>query len=122
MFCPNYKIKEVFDGFNEMVEAFGGKALTEEEFKSSELRNQRTGLDFSAMEAAYRLYHRNGGNMLDKAPNGNESVLFYTLLDHFKGNRRKAIIAKANVYSKEFFNWFGDWTSENKESVSKVVD
>lgn len=122
MFCPNYKIKDVFDGFNEIVEAFGGKALTEEEFKSSELRNQRTGLDFSAMEIAYRLYHRNGGNMLNKAPNGNDSVLFQTLLDHFNGDRQKAILAKANVYSKQFFNWFGDWTSENKENVSKVVD
>jgi len=39
MFCPYYKNKEVFDGFNEIVEAFGGKALTEEEFRSSELRN-----------------------------------------------------------------------------------
>jgi hypothetical protein len=39
MICPYYKNKEVFDGFNEMVEALGGKPLTEEEFKSSELRN-----------------------------------------------------------------------------------
>jgi hypothetical protein len=39
MICPYYKNKEVFNGFNEMVEAFGGKPLTEEEFKSSELRN-----------------------------------------------------------------------------------
>jgi hypothetical protein len=36
--CPYYKNKEVFDSFNEMVEAFGGNPLTEEEFKSSELR------------------------------------------------------------------------------------
>ncbi|WP_277045363.1 hypothetical protein [Sharpea azabuensis] len=37
-FCPNYNIKEVFDGFNEIVEALGGKPMTAEEFKSGELR------------------------------------------------------------------------------------
>lgn len=121
MICPNISLKEVKDGFNEMVEALGGRPLTDEEFKSSELRNQRTGQDYSAMEAAYRSYHRNNGNMLDKAPNGNDSVLFNSLLEHF-GNRTEAIKAKANVYTNEFFNWFGDWTQEDKENVSKVVD
>ena len=112
MICPNISLKEVKDGFNEMVEALGGRPLTDEEFKSSELRNQRTGQDYSAMEAAYRSYHRNNGNMLDKAPNGNDSVLFNSLLEHF-GNRAEAIKAKANVYTDEFFNWFGDWTGES---------
>lgn len=121
MICPNISLKEVKDGFNEMVEALGGRPLTDEEFKSSELRNQRTGQDYSAMEAAYRTYHRNNGNMLDKAPNGNDSVLFNSLLEHF-GNRTEAIKAKVNVYTNEFFNWFGDWTQEDKENVSKVVD
>ena len=121
MFCPNYKNKEVFNGFNEIIEALGGKPMTEEEFRSSELRNKRTGLDYSAMEAAYKVYHRNNGNLMDKAPNGNDSVLFKTLLEHF-GDRAAAIVAKTNVYSDEFFNWFGDWTQDNKENVSKVVD
>lgn len=121
MFCPYYKNKEIFDGFNEIIEALGGKPMTEEEFKSSELRNQREGLDYSAMEAAYKIYDKNGGNFLDMTPNGKPSILFQTLLDHF-GNRKDAIVAKSNVYSDEFFNWFGDWTSENKENVSKVVD
>ena len=122
MFCPNYTNKEVFDGFNRMVEAFGGKPLTEEEFKSADLREQRSGLDYSAMEAAYRTYHRNGGNFLDKTPDGKQSILFKTLLDHFGGDINKAIVAKSNVYSDEFFNWFGDWTAEDKNDVSKVVD
>lgn len=122
MFCPNYKNKEVFNGFNEMIEAFGGKPMTEEEFRSADLRNERTGRDFAAMEAAYTVYDKNGGNFLDMAPNGNSSILFQTLLDHFGGDRNKAIVAKSNVYSDEFFNWFGDWTAENNEDVSKVVD
>lgn len=121
MFCPNYKNKEVKDGFNEIVIALGGEPLTDEEFRSSELRNKRTGVNYSAMESAYKVYHRNNGNLMDKAPNGNDSVLFKTLLEHF-GDRAAAIVAKTNVYSDEFFNWFGDWTVENKENVSKVVD
>ena len=109
MFCPNYKNKEVKEGFNEIVVALGGQPLTDEEFRSSELRNKRTGDDYSAMETAYKVYHRNGGNMLDLTPNGKHSVLFDTLLEYFNGDRESAIIAKSNVYSDEFINWFGDW-------------
>lgn len=114
MICPFYKNKEVFDGFNEIIEALGGKPMTEEEFRSAELRNQRTGRDFSAMEAAYTAYDRNGGNFLDMTPTGQPSILFQTLLDYFKGDKAKAIVAKTNVYSDEFFNWFGDWISPNE--------
>ena len=32
-----------------------------------------------------------------------------TLLEYFNGDRESAIIAKSNVYSDEFINWFGDW-------------
>lgn len=122
MICPYYKNKEVFNGFNEIIEALGGKPMTEDEFRNPELRKQRSGRNYSAMEAAYRIYDRNGGNMLDMTPQGKPSVLFQTLLDHFGGDRRKTLIAKSNVYSDQFFNWFGDWTSEEKEQVSKAVD
>ena len=53
MFCPYINNKQVVDGFNEMVQAFGGRPMTKEEFKSSSLRNQRTGLDLLAMKLAY---------------------------------------------------------------------
>lgn len=122
MICPYYKNKEVFNGFNEIVEAFGGKPMTEEEFRSADLRNERTGRDFAAMEAAYTVYDKNGGNFLDMTPTGKPSILFQTLLDYFGGDKTKAIVAKSNVYSGEFFSWFGDWTQDNKENVSKVVD
>ena len=68
MFCPYYKNKDVFDGFNSIIQALGGKPMTEEEFRSAELRNQRRGLDYSAMEAAYKAYHANNGNLMDLAP------------------------------------------------------
>jgi len=38
MICPYYKNKKVKDGFNEIVEALGGKPLTDEEFRSVDLR------------------------------------------------------------------------------------
>lgn len=119
--CPYYKNKEVFDSFNEMVEAFGGKSLTEEEFRSSELRRQRTGQDLLAMEHAYRCYHLNNGNFLDKAPNGKDSILFKSLLDLLRGDRKKAILEKGKVFSDDFFNWFGDWIND-PANASKVVD
>ena len=123
MICPYYKNSEVFNGFNEIIEALGGKPMTEEEFRNPELRNQRSGADYSAMEAAYRIYNRNGGNMLDMTPQGKPSVLFQTLLDHFCGDRTKAIVAKSNVYSDEFFNWFGNWTVDiNNDYILKDLE
>lgn len=120
MICPYYKNKEVFDSFNEMIEAFGGKPMTEEEFRSSELRNQRTGLDYSAMETAYRLYHKNGGNFLDLAPNGEPSILFQSLLDYCNGNRAKAIVLKSNAYSNSFIVKFGDWIQQDNTANNSV--
>lgn len=121
MFCPNYKNKEVFDGFNEIVEALGGKPMTEEEFRESALRNQRTGSDYDAMEAAYEIYHLNNGNLIDQAPNGNSSVLFQSLLKEFDGDRAQAIRAKSRVYSQNFRNWFGDWTSAYRGNVEEFI-
>lgn len=109
MFCPFYKNKEVFDGFNEIVEAFNGKPLTEEEFRSADLRLQRSGSDFSAMEIAYTVYDLNGGNTLDLAPNGEKSNLFESLLDYYDGNRTRAIRAKAEMFSKKFREKNRDW-------------
>ena len=122
MICPYYKNKEVFDGFNEMIEAFGGKPMTEEEFRSADLRNERTGRDFAAMEAAYTVYDKNGGNFLDMTPTGKPSILFQTLLDYFGGDKTKAIVAKSNIYSNEFINWFGDWTSNANDFNLDNID
>lgn len=95
--CPNFKNPEVAREFEELKNATSEKA-------------------------AYRIWSLNGGNAIDKAPNGAQSKLFDDLLSLFNGDKQKAIQAKAKVYSSSFFNWFGDWTSESKENVSKVVD
>ena len=118
--CPYYKNKQVFDEFNEIIEAFGGKPMTEDEFKSRDLRNQRSGQDLVAMEVAYMLWDKNNGYALDKTPEGKDSKLFEDLLE-IAGDRKSAMILKSNVYSDNFINWFGDWIEDRKNS-SKVVD
>lgn len=120
MICPYYKNNKVKEQFNEIITSLGGRPLTDEEFRSSDLRNQRQGIDYSSMESAYKIWHRNNGNPIDMAPNGKSSILFQTLLSHFN-NRAEAIVAKSKVYSDEFFNWFGDWVNDTA-NASKVVD
>ena len=130
MFCPNYTNKEVFDSFNKMIEAAGGRPMTEEEFRDKDLRNQRSGNDFFAMELAYTAYHRNGGNFMDKTPKGETSLLFQTLEDYFGKGSPEAIKQKMFVYSDAFIEWFGNWCGpmnvQDEEveygPISKVVD
>lgn len=71
---------------------------------------------------AYYLWDQNNGYGLDRAPNGAPSKLFSDLLSHYNSDRNAAIVAKAKVYSEAFKNWFGDWLSDDKTNVSKVVD
>lgn len=95
--CPNLSNPDVARDFNELVEATSEKA-------------------------AYAIWSLNNGNAIDKAPNGAQSKLFEDLFNYFDGDRVKAIRAKANTFSKPFMDWFGDWTAEDKEHVSKIVD
>lgn len=96
-FCPNKRSKE----FQELSSIFGE-------------------------DKAYFLWMRNKGNHLEKAPNGADSKLFRSLLDHFEGDRIKTLVAKSKTYTNEFFNWFGNWVEVDIEKdfgeVSKVVD
>jgi len=39
MICPYYKNNEVKEQFNEIITSLGGRPLTDEEFRSSDLRN-----------------------------------------------------------------------------------
>lgn len=83
--CPNTKNPDVAREFNELVQA-------------------------TSEAAAYHIWSLNNGNAIDKAPNGAESKLFQTLLEHYNGNRIKAIQVKAKIYGNSFIKWFGDWT------------
>ena len=95
--CPNLHNKQVANDFGELKDLFGE-------------------------DTAYLLWSKNNGYGIDKAPNGADSILFGELLNITNGDRTRAIILKSKVYSGEFLKWFGDWTSEDKENVSKVVD
>lgn len=98
MQCLNIKNKEVAALLKEYTKIFGNE------------------------DAAYYVLSENNGYGLDKAPNGEPSKLFSDLLEHYNGDRVAAIQAKAKTYSKSFKEWFGDWQSEDKTNVSKVVD
>lgn len=95
--CPNLHNKQVAQEYGELEDLFGP-------------------------DTAHLLWSRNNGYSIDKAPNGADSILFGELFHVTNGDRTGALILKAKVYSNEFLNWFGDWTSDNKENVSKVVD
>lgn len=89
--CPNFNNPEVAREFEELKNA-------------------------TSENAAYHIWSMNNGYNIDSAPNGEPSVLFQSLLDHYNGDRQKAIQAKAKVYSKSFIEWFGDWTKDDKEN------
>lgn len=95
--CPNLHNKQVAQEYGELEDLFGP-------------------------DTAHLLWSRNNGYSIDKAPNGADSILFGELLHITNGDRTRAIILKAKIYSDEFLKWFGDWTSKDKENVSKVVD
>lgn len=97
IFCPNFSNKQVKQEFDELVQAVGE-------------------------DMAYLLWDRNNGYALDKAPNGADSRLFKDLLDYYEGDRQKTLQIKGKVYLQQFKNEFGDWQSEDKTDVSKVVD
>ena len=96
MICPNLNDKTVKQQFTELVNAVGEVA-------------------------AYDIWNQNNGNAIDKAPNGAESKLFSDLLNYYNGDRNSAIKAKAQVYSKSFKSWFGDWLNSSEDS-SKITD
>lgn len=120
-FCPYYKDKEVFKQFNQIITALGGKPMSEEEFKSRELRNQRSGLDYSAMEAAYRMWELNNGHSYDKAPNGEDSIIFQSLLLKNNNDVNAAIRAKSAIYTKSFADKYGDWLGLNNENEIATI-
>lgn len=95
--CPNLHNKQVAQEYGELEDLFGP-------------------------DTAHLLWSRNNGYSIDKAPNGADSILFGELLNVTNGDRTQTLILKAKVYSNEFFKWFGNWTSEDKENVSKVID
>ena len=98
MQCLNVKNKEVAALLNEYTDILG------------------------SYDAAYYVLSENNGYGLDKAPNGEPSKLYNDLMTLHKGDHIMVIRSKSMVYSDNFKNWFGDWLSDDKTNVSKVVD
>lgn len=71
-------------------------------------------------DAAYYVISENNGYAIDQAPNGAQSKLFSDLLEHYNGDRAKAIQAKAKVFTDSFKNQFGDWLNVNTFNVSAI--
>lgn len=82
--CPLMSNKDVAREFNEIKDAVG-----------------QTG--------AYDIWSKNNGNGIDKAPNGEPSILFSKLLDICQGVRNVAIKIKSTIYKKSFLKSFGNW-------------
>jgi hypothetical protein len=103
-YCPNISDKEVVKEFNSIVEHFGGKPLTMEEFKNPELRDTRQGIDRTSMESAYFLWNKYAGNIEAIQKDGNyASIVNYTF---------KSVSILLSDKAKQIFNKGNknDWT------------
>lgn len=69
-------------------------------------------------EVAHTVWDLNNGHGIDKAPNGEPSILFQDLLDHFDGDREAAIKAKVMIFSTSYKTWSnGKDLDANKEPI-----
>lgn len=59
-------------------------------------------------EVAYTIWDMNDGHGIDKAPNGEPSILFQDLLTHFNNDRDVAIREKAKIFSSTYTEWSKD--------------
>lgn len=95
IYCPNLSDEKIKQEFEELVEVLGE-------------------------DNAYRIWSKNNGNSIDKAPNGEDSKLFKDLLELVDNDRNKAIELKAKVYSPEFTAWFGDWMVDKNDDLKRI--
>lgn len=73
-------------------------------------------------EVAYTIWDMNNGHGIDKAPNGEPSLLFNKLLEHFNNDREQAILQKAKIFSNKFQNNINNYTlDENSEPYMQDV-
>lgn len=107
MNCPNINIKEVRNEFNSVIEAFGGRPMTIEEFKSRDLRNQRTGRDNKAMQLAYYVWDKTNGDGLAALPAyinsniSNESARIRSVVNELLGIDKPVETAKESLKSAQ---------------------
>lgn len=71
---------------------------------------------------AYAIWDMNNGYSLDKAPNGEPSVLFARLLEYNNDNRQAAIQDKAKIYTNSFIERYGNWIEGEKSDKFSYVE
>ena len=74
MNCPNINNEQVRNEFNKVLIAFGGNPMTIEEFKSKEVRDERSGIDDSAMQLAYYAWDKTNGEGIAALPEYTNSM------------------------------------------------
>ena len=94
--CPNLSDPQIKAEFDEMVAALGEKQ-------------------------AYAIWDMNNGYSLDKAPNGEPSILFDNLMQKLD-NREEAIKAKAKIFSRDFIQSKEEYAKDsNGEPIVDAV-
>lgn len=72
-------------------------------------------------EVAYTIWDMNNGHGIDKAPNGEPSILFDNLIQKL-GNREEAIKAKAKIFSRDFIQSKEEYAKDsNGEPIVDAV-
>ena len=111
-YCPTYTNPQVKADFNSIVEDYGGKPLSNMEFRSRKLRGERFGKDKFAMDVAYYMWDKHQGDMeqifadkegakyrLSKPTEVYEQVEDVDLsLDHLTDAERSYLEAEATIY------------------------
>lgn len=83
MYCPNINDNNVLKDFNKIVKLAGGQSLSRAEFKDSNLRDARTGIDRKAMNLAFKYWDITQGEQ--ELPNSKEQLEQF-VLDSLNGN------------------------------------
>ena len=73
-------------------------------------------------EVAYTIWDKNNGHGIDKAPNGEPSILFESLLQHYGNNREEAIKAKSVIYSSNFIMSLDDIDQNGEPYIDYVIN
>ncbi len=75
---------------------------------------------FGNKDIANAVWSANRGQPLYLTPEGLDSDLFKEFLSLTKGNRRQALIMKANILRKSFLTEYGDWLYPSEEVAANL--
>jgi len=108
----------------ELIELYERRGFVSQDLDIEMVRQPNAPRFSKTGEQLGEVVRRNNGNPMSKTPDGKESKLYQDILalPEVAGDTQRADEIKAQVYSDNFRDWFGDWQGEDKTDVSKVVD